>query len=244
MLIGLIVGLVTAVVLSHTAPFPFILDAVSGDRTVWRMPDVPGRQRVYLTFDDGPNPAYTPILLNLLRDKGVHASFFVIDSHLTRETAPILTRAFVDGHCIGLHSADRWLMSRSSVEVSRTLKEAADRMESLTGFRPAPLFRPHAGWRSASMLSGLARLNLRLVGWSWKTWDWVGFRQRTAARVSSQIISNARPGKIIVIHDSHHRDPRADRQYAVDATARIIDELRSRGYEFGVLWPAPQDSDD
>ena len=250
MLIGLIVGLLTAtVVMSHVAPFPFILDAASGKRSVWRMPQASDRRLVYLTFDDGPNPACTPLLLDLLREKGVHASFFVIERHLTSETAPIVRRMFLEGHCVGLHSADRRLMTRSAGEVSRTLKAAADRMESLTGFRPSPLFRPHAGWRSVNMLRGLARLNFRLVGWSWMTWDWVGFRRRTAERVSSQVVSNAGPGKIIVIHDGHHRNQNADRRYALDATARIIDELRSRGYRFGVLWPgiadlaagAPQD---
>jgi peptidoglycan-N-acetylglucosamine deacetylase len=241
MLIGLIVALLAATVLAHVAPFPFILDAASGKKTVWRMPDTPDRRLVYLTFDDGPNPVYTPMLLDLLRDKSIRASFFVIDRHLIPETAPIVRRMFLEGHCVGLHSADRWLMAQSASDVSRTLKAAADRMESFTGFRPAPLFRPHAGWRSVSMLRGLARLNFRLVGWSWKTWDWSGFRQRTAAHVSSQIISNAEPGKIIVIHDGHHRDQKANRQYAVEATARIIDELRRQGFEFGVLWPREED---
>ena len=56
---------------------------------------------VYLTFDDGPNPDATPQLLDVLARHGVRATFFVIDKHLTRETAPIVRRTF-EGHAVAL----------------------------------------------------------------------------------------------------------------------------------------------
>jgi peptidoglycan/xylan/chitin deacetylase (PgdA/CDA1 family) len=67
------------------------------------------------------------------------------------------------------------------------------------------------------------------------TWDWDWFRKRTADRVAAQVVSHIGPGKIVVIHDGHHKNPRADRRYAIDATGKIIDTLRARGYEFATL---------
>ena len=81
---------VGAFVFSHFAPFPFLLDVT--DDTVWRMPRTE-TPTVYLTFDDGPNPTATPELLDVLARHDVHATFFVINKYLTRETAPIVRRA-------------------------------------------------------------------------------------------------------------------------------------------------------
>jgi len=53
--------------------------------------------------------------------------------------------------------------------------------------------------------------------------------------VASQILTHAAPGKIIVIHDGHHENPRPDRRYAIDATRKIIDGLHARGYSFATL---------
>ena len=78
--------------LAHMAPFPFLLEAFRPDRSLWRMPRSSGAPTVYLTFDDGPNPDWTPALLDALRDAGARATFFLIDQHVTAETAPIVKR--------------------------------------------------------------------------------------------------------------------------------------------------------
>ena len=85
------------------------------------------------------------------------------------------------------------------------------------------------------MMRAVRRSGYKLLGWSWMSWDWVWFRKRTGPRVASHVLSHAGPGKIIVIHDGHHRNPRADRQYAIEATKRIVDELSKRGYQFGTI---------
>jgi peptidoglycan-N-acetylglucosamine deacetylase len=85
------------------------------------------------------------------------------------------------------------------------------------------------------MMRGAARAGFRIVGWSWMNWDWVGFRERTAPRVANHLVRHAKPGNIVVIHDGHHQDPRANRLYAVEAARRIIDNLRAQGYRFGTL---------
>src|SRR5262245_12830022 len=97
-------------VLAHVAPFKFLFDVT--DRTVWRMPQT-DPPTVYLTFDDGPNPGATPELLDVLARHQVKATFFIIDDHLTESTAPLVRRAFEEGHAVALHSGNRWLMAKT-----------------------------------------------------------------------------------------------------------------------------------
>ena len=222
--------------LAHTAPFPFLLDI--GKSSEWRMPETPGRRVIYLTFDDGPNPAATPRLLDVLQRERVHATFFLIDDHVTPQTAPLVRRMFAEGHGVALHSGNRWMMLHSPARIARELDAAADRIEQLAGSRPCPAFRPHAGWRSLPMLSGVRRAGYTITGWSWRTFDWVGFRKRTAERVAKQIADHAASGKIVVMHDGHHVDHAPDRQYTIGAVQQIIPKLREQGYEFGSLCEA------
>jgi peptidoglycan/xylan/chitin deacetylase (PgdA/CDA1 family) len=223
---------------SHLLPFPFLFEVFDGDLSAWRMDTAPGDRVVYLTFDDGPNPRATPALLDLLREKDVHATFFLIDEHVTESTAPIVRRMFEEGHAVGLHSADRWLMLRTPSGLADRLQGAADHIERAAGRRPCPVFRPHAGWRSVPMLLGLNRQGYKLVGWSWLSFDWVWFRKRTGERISKQVLSHASPGQIIVLHDGHHRDPAPDRQYTIEAAGTIINGLRNQGYRLGTICPA------
>jgi peptidoglycan/xylan/chitin deacetylase (PgdA/CDA1 family) len=241
---GVVAIIAGIVALAHTAPFPFVLDAVTGKLSVWRVPQKPGERRIYLTFDDGPNPTVTGELLDLLREKKARATFFIIDGYVTESTAPLVRRMFEEGHGVGQHSGDRWLMTHFPNRLAGEIRAAADRVEGLTGHRPCPLFRPHAGWRSVPMLVGLNRARYRLAGWSWFTWDWAWFRPRTGERVAGQVLSHVAPGKIIVIHDGHHRNPQADRRYALEAAGRIIDGLRARGYTFGTMCEAGEGRSD
>ncbi len=174
------------VALAHMAPTRFLLDAMAGDRAVWSMPRT-APSTVYLTYDDGPNPTTTPDLLDVLAREGVHATFFLIDAHITEETAPIVRRMFEDGHAVGLHSASRRYMLMSPSTLARTLTEAADRIERLAGTRPCRAFRPHAGWRGGQMFEGLRQIDYQLVGWGWMLWDFNWLRApRTAPSGASR----------------------------------------------------------
>jgi Polysaccharide deacetylase len=102
-MIALIVVLVGVVVLAHTAPFPFLLEAFRPSKSLWHVPARPGLPpTLYLTFDDGPNATWTPPLLDALRDTDTRATFFLIDEHITPETAPIVRRIADEGHAIAL----------------------------------------------------------------------------------------------------------------------------------------------
>lgn len=227
-------AIVTA--LAHTAPFPFALDALYADRVTWRMPHDAGPPTVYLTYDDGPNPTATPALLDALAAHGVRATFFLIERHITEQTAPIVARIANEGHRIGLHSHTRGKMFLTPDELATRLTAFAMRVEGITGEAPCRAFRPHAGARSSQMLEGLRRIDYQMVGWGFMLWDFDLFRARSV-RIVPRLVRRASPGDILVIHDGHHEDPRANRQYAIDVTNALIPELRKKGFEFSTICP-------
>ena len=221
--------------LFHTAPFPSGFDGSAGGRSVWRMPASSASPTIYLTYDDGPNPEATGALLDVLAEGGARATFFLIDDHVTGETAPLVRRMFAEGHAVAVHSNERWLAFETPGAIASRITRAAERIAQAGGAPPCRVFRPHAGWRSPAMFAALTRLDYRLVGWSWNAWDFNWFRPRTAGSVVNRITSRASDGLIVVIHDGHHADPRADRRYAVDATRALLPALRARGFGFGTV---------
>jgi peptidoglycan/xylan/chitin deacetylase (PgdA/CDA1 family) len=230
-----IAAVVTAI--AHTAPFPFALDALHADRVIWRMPHgSPHPPTIYLTFDDGPNPIATPALLDALAAEGVQATFFLIERHVTDETFPIVRRIAAEGHAIGLHSHTRKLMLLTPDELGRQLTAFAERLEGITGRPPCRAFRPHAGARGTEMLEGLRRIDYQMIGWGFMLWDFDFFRPRSV-RIVPRLVGRASDGDIIVIHDGHHEDQRADRRYAVDVVRLLIPGLRDKGFQFGTICP-------
>jgi peptidoglycan/xylan/chitin deacetylase (PgdA/CDA1 family) len=121
--------------------------------------------------------------------------------------------------------------------VASTLQEAAARIEVLTGYQTCRAFRPHAGNRSVMMLVGAGRAGYKVIGWGWMLWDFNWFRRKTADALVPRFLDRASPGDIVVIHDGHHDDPRADRQYAVETIDRVIPALKARGFQFGTICP-------
>ncbi len=223
--------------LTHTAPFPFLLEAFRPSRSLWRMP-AGGARTLYLTFDDGPNLLWTPRVLDALRDEQIHATFFLIDEHITPETEWLVRRMADEGHAIALHSGSRRPMVMSPDALALRLTSAAQRIRAIAGREPCPLFRPHAGWRSAAMYDALSQMEYRLAGWSWGMWDWHWWRGRDAAAVAARLQRKASPGDIIVIHDGHHRDPRRDRSHAGGVVRLLAPAMRARGYTFATLCTA------
>jgi chitooligosaccharide deacetylase len=234
MFLFLLIGF-AVVTLAHTAPFPFVLDVAGPWRSVWHMPvSEGGRTTIYLTFDDGPNPSATPELLDVLAGENVRATFFLIDRYVTDDTSAIVKRMFADGHGVAIHSHTRALVLMSPDQLAAAVEASADHIARAAGNRPCRAFRPHAGWRGGEMLAGLDRIGYTLVGWSWAMWDWNWFRRRTAESVEG-LARRASAGDIIVIHDGHHKNPRADRRYAVDGVRRLIPALRARGFAFSTI---------
>ena len=227
--------------LTHTAPFPFLLEAFHPGKSIWRMPVAKGSPpALYLTFDDGPNPDWTPALLDALREVDARATFFLIDAHITAETAPIVRRIAEEGHAIALHTGSRRPVAMEPAALAAELRRQADRIASISGKQPCRLFRPHAGWRSGSMYRGLEQAGFTLAGWSWGMWDWDWWRDPKAERVARRLLKKASAGDIVVIHDGHHKNPRADRRHAAGTVRLIVPALKQRGFVFERLCsPAP-----
>jgi peptidoglycan/xylan/chitin deacetylase (PgdA/CDA1 family) len=123
----------------------------------------------------------------------------------------------------------------SAEDLADHLTRAAARITAITGRAPCKLFRPHAGWRSGSMYAGLERAGYRLAGWSWGMWDWDWWRTPRADRVAKRLERKASAGDIVVIHDGHHKDPRADRRHASETIRLLVPRLRARGFVFDGL---------
>jgi peptidoglycan/xylan/chitin deacetylase (PgdA/CDA1 family) len=235
MFVVIVLAIAGVAALAHTAPFPFLLEAFRPSRSLWRVPQPAGAKHIYLTFDDGPNAVWTPQVLDALRDEGARATFFLIDEHITGETEWVVRRIAAEGHATALHSGSRMPVVMSPEALAARLSKAAERITALAAREPCRLFRPHAGWRSATMYEALARLDFRLAGWSWGMWDWSWWRQPDAASVARRLQRKASPGDIIVIHDGHHKDPRRDRTHAGAAVRLLVPQLRARGYTFAPL---------
>jgi peptidoglycan/xylan/chitin deacetylase (PgdA/CDA1 family) len=208
------------------------------DRSLWHGPRGDDAPTIYLTYDDGPNPDATPALLDVLAREGVSATFFIIPAHVTAATAPIVRRAIDEGHGVAMHSGTRQLMLEPPRQLAALLTAQADAIESMTGSRPCQLFRPHAGWRGGQMYEGLDRAGYTLTGWSLGMWDWNWWRATPPERLATRLADRASNGSIVVMHDGHHKNPRADRRRTVDATAQLIPLLKARGFAFGMLCPS------
>ena len=237
---ALIVLIIAAgvVALAHTAPFPFLLEYIGPGRSVWHLPSPDGRPTIYLTYDDGPNPIATPALLEVLDREQVPATFFIIPDHVTPATAPIVQRTAAAGHGVALHASTRALMLRSPEAFADHLVAESDRIAAMAGARPCEIFRPHAGWRGGPMYEGLDRAGFTLGGWSFGMWDWNWWRPAQPEKLASRLAARASDGDIVVMHDGHHKNPRAERLHTVRATADLVPRLKARGFRFGELCAA------
>jgi peptidoglycan/xylan/chitin deacetylase (PgdA/CDA1 family) len=189
---------------------------------VWRGPSR-GR-RVALTFDDGPDPTWTPRVLETLAAAGVRATFFLVGERAAR--APEVVRAMAAaGHEVGNHSWSHrslWLASprRTGEEIGR----AHALLSELSGRAPRH-FRPPWGMVNAAMFLALRRWDERCVFWSIQP---EGLRPRPAADQAAHLLRRAHPGAIADLHDAEGLAGAPARLH--QALPAMIDGLRAAGY--------------
>ncbi|WP_050182166.1 polysaccharide deacetylase family protein [Domibacillus robiginosus] len=159
----------------------------------------PDRPEIALTFDDGPNPAYTPLLLDLLKQYNVKATFFVIGEK-AKLYPDLIRRMEKEGHEIGLHNnrhVSSWLLSPLGLE--QELAEAASCLAAITGKR-AELYRPPWGHFNPFTLQKAHAL--QTVMWTSIPGDW---KKKMSPEKLAQKLRLARfNGAIITLHDSGH----------------------------------------
>lgn len=170
-----------------------------------------------LTFDDGP-VAETVELLDMLRDKGVPATFFTVGSNVANHPE-ILKRMVAEGHVVGNHTYDHPQLTRlGEAAIRKEITRTNALIEKATGRRPT-LLRPPYGATNASVRAVAADLGMAQVMWNVDPEDW---KDRNSAIVTRRVLANTRNGSIVLSHDIH-ATTRA-------AYARIIDGLRERGF--------------
>jgi peptidoglycan/xylan/chitin deacetylase (PgdA/CDA1 family) len=181
-------------------------------------------EEIALTFDDGPNPAWTPRLLELLSKHEVKATFFLIGKYAAEETA--LTRAIAEGgHAIGNHSWSHPDLSRMwPGKVREELRRTKDRLEEITG-KAVRLFRPPYGARRPDVLKTARAMGMEPVLWNAMTNDWALHAAETiASRLKAKVERAARRGRAanVVLHDGGSRMLGADRGPSVKAAEVLL----------------------
>lgn len=186
---------------------------------------VPGK--VALTFDDGPDPRFTPAILDVLKAKQAPAAFFVVGMHATR-FPELVQRAFAEGHELGNHSfthpdVDQVSTGRLAAELEATTRA----VEGIVGFRPL-LYRPPSladieprtvdGARAFARAGSLGYL---IVDADVDPRDW---QETSVAALVERVLDEAGSGGVVLLHDGG-----ADRRVTVEALPAIIDGLRARG---------------
>ncbi|MES2707771.1 MAG: polysaccharide deacetylase family protein [Verrucomicrobiota bacterium] len=206
-----------------TAPLP------PGAKLSYSQFNVPGPY-VAITFDDGPVPANTPRLLDMLSQRGIKATFFVVGNFAVRYPQ-IIRRITADGHEIANHTwTHRALTSLGDSGVRSELQRSQDLIVKVAGAGAAPrMFRPPGGAITARQKSWImSEFGYPCILWSIDPRDWEapsrGGCRGQPWELTRRIVSQAKAGDIILVHDLHGS--------SVDAMPATLDALLAKGFRF------------
>ena len=181
---------------------------------------------IALTFDDGPYPPYTDRLLDVLKAKRVHATFFLV-AEQAQQYPELVQRMTAEGHTVGLHAfRHRDFLKLTEEEKRKDLEQGKNLLRDITGKNPV-YWRPPHGFRDFSVMETAAAQNLTVVNWSVIPRDWTGIDSQEIYR---RVMDKADDGAIVLLHDGDSPGYKASRQATVDAVAPLIDSLREKGY--------------
>lgn len=181
------------------------------------------KKQIALTFDDGPHPRYTPMILDILKEYDVHATFFMVGENVKyyHEVAEAVEAA---GHEIGNHTYSHARLDQMSREdIVRQICECEDEIASLHEYR-AKFFRPPEGQLSSIVRQVSKEWDYRLVLWDVDTRDWAHTPPET---ICQKVLDTVQPGDIILMHDFIGRNSPTP-----DALRQLIPALLEEGYEF------------
>ncbi|HYA64394.1 MAG TPA: glycosyltransferase [Candidatus Sulfotelmatobacter sp.] len=193
------------------------------------------KNKIVLSFDDGPDPRWTPQILDVLKEKHAPAVFFVIGE--AANTAPdLLKREYNEGHEIGNHTFTHPKFDEiSHTQIKWELNLTQRLIESTLGVKSI-LFRPPYGIdhqpeyaEEVAQLPYPQELGYIIVGQKIDPDDWRmtdDKRQRPAQEIADDVLRQANKGNIVLLHDGG-----GEREQTVAALPLIIDELRAKGYE-------------
>ena len=175
------------------------------------------KPRVALTFDDGPNKKYTPVLLKELEKRGIHASFFLMGKNIPGNEK-LVQQMQKEGHLLGNHTYNHVQLDKIPVAQARTeVEKTSNEIYKITGVYPQYIRPPFGAWPKNLDLS----VTMFPVLWDVDTLDW---KSKNVDCIMKLVCSQVKDGSIILMHDGY--------QTSVDAAVQIMDELLERGYEF------------
>jgi len=174
-------------------------------------------KKVAITFDDGPNPDYTEQILDVLREKDVKATFFLLGSEV--EKYPELVKKIYDeGHLIGNHSFKHEQLNKmTSAQACEQVNKTNQLIYDITGEYPQYLRPPFGEWKNDLD----CQVNMINVMWDIDTLDW---KNQNQGRIVENVMTKAKENDIILMHDGYDT--------TISATLQLIDMLREKGYEF------------
>lgn len=172
---------------------------------------------VALTFDDGPHKIYTKQLLEGLRERGIHATFFLMGENL-EGNEELIRQMKQDGHLIGNHSFCHVELTKAGTEaVCRDVEKTGEMIKNLTGQYPQYLRPPYGDWSEELE----EKLDLETVFWTVDSLDW---KLQNTEKIVKRVEKSVKNGDIILMHDIFST--------SVEAALQLVDELRSQGYQF------------
>ena len=196
------------------------------DMVVMRSRPAPTDKLIALTFDDGPWVIQTDRILGILKNEGIHASFFMLGER-AKNHPDIARRVAEGGHTIGNHTYDHRLLTVASPAVMyREIAYGLSSIRSASGVKPA-WFRPPYGSIDTTVWAQTRALNMRVALWDVDSRDW---SKPGVARIVANAETNVRAGSIILMHDGG-----GTRDQTIAALPIIIRDLKARGFVFVTL---------
>jgi peptidoglycan/xylan/chitin deacetylase (PgdA/CDA1 family) len=180
--------------------------------------------KIALTFDDGPDPVQTPVILDILKKHEVKAAFFLIGKRI-KGNEEIVRRMFSEGHEIGNHSySHSWYWDfLPGFVMKKELRRTAEIILEITGKKPR-LFRPPYGVINPMVSNALKRSGLKVIAWNRRSLDTV---IRDQEKVTDRVTRNLQPGDVVLLHDT------------AAITRRVLDtviaRVKEKGLGFGSL---------
>ncbi|EKN67626.1 chitooligosaccharide deacetylase [Neobacillus bataviensis LMG 21833] len=183
--------------------------------------------KVALTFDDGPDPRFTPKILDILKEHKIKATFFLMGARA--DAYPdLVKRIKAEGHIIGNHTY--WhpnLVTQGDISTLQSeVTKTEIRLAELSGYR-TKLFRAPYGFLYNELVEKLKEMNYSVIAWSVDSLDW---HESPPEQISYNVLSNVHPGAIIIMHDGAAWDE--DRTNTIKALRLIIPALKKQGVTF------------
>ena len=194
-----------------------IRENAAQERNTMQKAESEREMRIALTFDDGPHPVYTKMLLDGLADRDVKVSFFVVGKNIPGNE-DLIARMEEEGHLIGNHTYDHVkICSMSGEDACRQVEKTSALVREITGYDTEFIRPPFGAWNKEMECS----FTMIPVLWDVDPLDWT---TKNTALVEERILKNVQGGDIILLHDLY--------QSSVEAALYVVDRLKAQGYEF------------